>query len=186
MLLAVNHGVNFGFLKTVFSGLGNLTGNLLMALVSIVGLGALLITSGFIFTILKWAGILYLLFIGIKIILAPIKHDIQNESQLPKKRSGAWRLFIDGFIIAIGNPKGILFFTALFPQFINLEKASIDQFIVIFLTLGSVALGCYMTYALCGVKLSRLFRLHSFRKIFNRLTGSVFIGTSVVLAFSRK
>ena len=57
MLLALNHGANHGILKTVYSGLGNILGNLLMAIVSFLGLGIILITSGLIFNIIKWMGI---------------------------------------------------------------------------------------------------------------------------------
>lgn len=187
MLLAINHGVNHGLARTIYSCLGNLIGNLLMALVSILGLGAILIASGLVFNIIKWIGIIYLIFIGLKIIMEPINADNHNENsdrqRISKKR---YRLFIDGFIIAIGNPKGILFFTALFPQFINVKHATISVFMIIFITLGVVAFGCYMLYAVFGVRLNRLFKLHSFRKLFNRITGSILIGTGLAIAFSKK
>jgi len=78
-LLAVNHGVNYGLLRSIYSGLGNLLGNLLMALVSILGLGAILIASGVIFNIIKWIGIIYLILVGLKLILEPIKTDPANK-----------------------------------------------------------------------------------------------------------
>jgi homoserine/homoserine lactone efflux protein len=186
-LLAINHGANHGIVRTIYSGLGNLTGNLLMALISILGLGAILLASGIVFTIIKWIGIVYLVYIGIKLILEPvttvISTDIQGKPTLKKGRN---KLFIDGFIIAVGNPKGILFFTALFPQFITLKSATIGAFLIVFITLGVVAFGCYMLYAIFGVRLNRLFQLRSFRKGFNRIAGSVFIGTGLILAFSKK
>jgi len=97
-----------------------------------------------------------------------------------------YRLFLDGFIIGIGNPKGILFFTALFPQFINVRHATMSVFMIVFITLGIVAVGCYMLYAIFGVRLNRLFKLYSFRKMFNRITGSILIGTGLAIAFSKK
>jgi threonine/homoserine/homoserine lactone efflux protein len=185
MLLAINHGVNHGISKSLYSGSGNLIGNLLMALVSLLGLGAILIASSLIFNVIKWIGIVYLVFIGIKLILAPITSESNDIKKTGVQKSG-YRLFLDGFIIAIGNPKGILFFTALFPQFINMNNATLTSFTIIFITLGVIAFGCYMLYALFGVKLSRLLQLRSVRKLFNRITGSVFIGTGVALAFSKK
>jgi len=186
-LLAINHGINHGFIRAIYSGLGNLTGNFLMALISILGLGAVLITSGLIFNIVKWVGIIYLVFIGLKLIFEPIKAESSNngddKSTIHKSKS---RLFIDGFVIAIGNPKGIIFFTALFPQFINVKHATVSGFMIIFITLGIVAFGCYMLYAVCGARLNGLFQLKSFRKVFNRITGSIFIGTGLAIAFSRK
>jgi len=187
MLLAINHGVNHGLVRTIYSGLGNLAGNLLMAFVSILGLGAVLAASGLIFNMIKWIGVIYLVFIGLIIIFQPIKAEITNEND-DKFRSykSKRRLFLDGFIIAIGNPKGILFFSALFPQFINVKHSSISGFMIIFITLGIVAFGCYMLYAIFGVRLKGLFQRHAFRKIFNRITGSILIGTGLAIAFSRK
>lgn len=184
MLLAINHGVNYGLFRTIYSCSGNLLGNLLMAIASILGLGAVLIASGVVFNIIRWVGIIYLVYIGIKLISEPVKAgQISNNSNISKSR---YRLFIDGFLVAIGNPKGILFFTSLFPQFINIEHAKTNEFALILSTLGIVAFGCYMLYAIFGVKLNKLFQLYSFRKLFNRITGSIFICTGLTLAVSKK
>jgi homoserine/homoserine lactone efflux protein len=187
MLLAMNHGVNFGIGQSIYSGLGNLVGNILMAFVSIVGLGVVLIASGIVFNVIKWIGIGYLVFIGLKMIFEPVKNEgLGSMEEKPKRSKKFYRLFVDGLLIAIGNPKGILFFTALFPQFINIKSASPGDFIIIFATLGFVAFGCYMLYAIFGVKMNRFFHLVSFRKAFNRITGSILIGTGLSLAFSRR
>lgn len=186
-LLAINHGANHGIGRTIYSGLGNLIGNLLLALVSILGLGAILLASGIVFSIIKWIGIVYLVYIGIILFFEPVASDKSNDfSDKPMGTKGRGKFFIDGFVIAVGNPKGILFFTALFPQFINIKSITIGEFLIVFITLGVVAFGCYMLYAIFGASLSRLFQLQSFRKGFNRISGSVFIGTGVVLAFSNK
>ena len=184
MLLAINHGVNHGFFRTIYSCTGNILGNLLMALASIVGLGAVLTASGVVFNIIRWIGIIYLIFIGIKLMVEPVKAVRAGNGRHVFKNNH--RLFIDGFLVAIGNPKGILFFTALFPQFINVGNAKTVEFAVLLLTLCIVASGCYMLYAIFGVKLNGLFQLYSFRKLFNRITGSIFIGTGLTLAVSRK
>ncbi len=186
-LLAINHGLNHGIRRTIFSGLGNLTGNLLLALVSFLGLGAILIASGIIFTIIKWIGIIYLLFVGFKLIFEPVITETFNDnldkaSTIKRKNN----LFLDGLIIAVGNPKGILFFTALFPQFIDIKHATAEGFLIIFSTLGIVAFGCYMLYAVFGVRLNRLFLRESFRKGFNRITGSIFVVTGLAIALSKK
>lgn len=186
-LLAINHGINHGIRQSIFSGLGNLAGNMLLALVSILGLGAILIASGIIFPVIKWIGIIYLLFVGFKLIFEPINtetcsNNLDKASKTKRKNS----LFLDGLIIAIGNPKGILFFTALFPQFIDVKHATSEGFLIIFSTLGIVAFGCYMLYAVFGVRLNKLFLRKSFRKGFNRITGAIFIVTGLTIAFSKK
>lgn len=186
MLLAINHGASQGFNKTVYSGLGNLTANLLMAVVSIAGLSTLLIASGIIFNIIKWSGIIYLIYIGIKTFSQKIEKNIEETVENEKSFKSSQRLFIDGFVVGAGNPKGILFFTALFPQFINLNEASVFEFSIIFITLGFIAFGCFMLYAVIGTKIQLLFQIKSFKKIYNRTIGSLFIGMGVYLAFSKK
>lgn len=187
MLLAVNHGARHGIAKTIYSGLGNLTGNLLMATVSLLGLGIILITSGVVFNVVKWFGVAYLFIIGIKMIIEPVETDEQNNNFAKSTaKTKKLKLFSDGFVIAIGNPKGILFFTALFPQFINIKNTSGTELTLFFLTLGCVAFGCFMLYAGFGVRLNRLFRLKSFRKLFNRISGSIMIGFGLTMAFTNK
>ncbi|HEX2956031.1 MAG TPA: LysE family translocator, partial [Chitinispirillaceae bacterium] len=147
--------------------------------------GAVLIASGAVFNVIKWLGIIYLTFVGIMLLLDPVKTgSVCNNNQTITRSSR--RLFIDGLLVAIGNPKGILFFTALFPQFINVEHATTIDFTILMITLGAVASGCFMAYAMCGVKLNALFQLYSFRKWFNRVTGCVFIGTGLTVALSKK
>ena len=150
-----------------------------------IGAGGNILASG-VDSHIKWV-MAYLVYIGIRLILEPVPEEQAEETDhKPIVRKGKDRLFLDGFVIAVGNPKGILFFTALFPQFIDISSATVGTFMIVFATLGIVAFGCYMLYAVCGVKLNRLFRLQSFRKKFNKITGSIFIGTGLILAFSKK
>jgi len=187
MLLALNHGVNHGVMRSIYSAIGNVLGNLLMALVSIAGLGVILAASGRLFNCIKWLGACYLILVGIKTVFSSDKNAArENEPGSRQYRKSGSLLFLDGFLIAIGNPKGILFFTALFPQFIDARASSIGRFLAVFITLGLIAFGCYMLYAGFGVKLNRLFRRQAFRKAFNRITGSLLIGTCLTIAFSKK
>lgn len=186
-VLAINHGVNHGMAKTIYSGLGNLFGNLLLAVISLLGLGAILLASEVLFSVIKWGGILYLLTIGCKLLFEPVSAQSPAKGfSCPVARKGKYRLFLDGFLIAIGNPKGILFFTALFPQFIHVKSAGPVQFFIIFTTLSVVGFGCYMLYAGLGVRLQKLFQKQTFTRKFNRISGSIFIGTGLAMAFSRK
>ncbi len=187
MLLALNHGVNHGITKTIFSGLGNMMGNLLMGIISILGLGFVLIKSAILFSIIKWVGIIYLIYLGIKIFYEPIAESKCNEftikTEVKKKKL---RLFFEGFFIAVSNPKGIIFFTALFPQFVNESNISVKEITIIFFTMGFVTFGCYILYGLLGLKLNALFHINSFRKIFNRITGSLLIGIGLMIAISKR
>lgn len=185
MLLAMNHGVNHGLSRALCSGFGNVAGNLLMAILSILGLGAVLIASGMVFNVIKWIGIAYLIGIGLDMVLHSAKGGAQPIISNQNGKKSFRKLFMEGFIIAIGNPKGILFFTSLFPQFIA-DRHSPASVSLILLPLVLIAFFCYFVYAIFGTRLSGLFIALSFRKIFNRICGSFFIFTGLAMAHSRK
>ncbi len=186
MLLALNHGANYGITKTIYSGLGNMMGNLLMGLISILGLGIILLKSAILFNIIKWIGVFYLIYLGVKIFFEPLevsKNNSFTEKVASNKKKS--RLIFDGFFIAVSNPKGIFFFTSLFPQFISQNNSPANELLIIFLTMGFVTFSCYILYGIFGQKLNALFQLTSFRKFFNRLTGSLLIGIGLSIAFSK-
>jgi len=84
--------------------------------VSLLGLGALLATSAFWFTVVKSAGGLYLLYLGIKLLRAGISPSELLARAVPGSR---WKLFANTYLVTALNPKGIVFFVAFLPQFIN-------------------------------------------------------------------
>ncbi len=83
---------------------------------SIIGLGALLAHSSFWFQVVKWAGGLYLLYLGVSMIYAAIRH--KSELSLTKPQ-GSKKVFRNIYLATVFNPKGILFFIAFLPQFTN-------------------------------------------------------------------
>jgi threonine/homoserine/homoserine lactone efflux protein len=84
--------------------------------VSLVGLGALLAASAFWFTTVKWAGGIYLLYLGMKLLRAGVTSAVLPALASPRSR---WRLFANTYLVTALNPKGIVFFVAFLPQFIN-------------------------------------------------------------------
>jgi threonine/homoserine/homoserine lactone efflux protein len=92
--------------------------------VSLVGLGALLASSAFWFTVVKLAGGLYLLFLGIKLLRAGISSAALAAPAAPGSR---WRLFANTYLVTALNPKGIVFFIAFLPQFLNPGAALTPQ-----------------------------------------------------------
>lgn len=84
--------------------------------VSLLGLGALLATSAFWFTLIKWAGGLYLIYLGIRLLRAGIS---SSELAAPPAPQSRWRLFANTYLVTALNPKGIVFFVAFLPQFIS-------------------------------------------------------------------
>jgi len=186
MLLAINQGVKYGVRRVIPSAIGNAIGNLVIAFISLAGLKALLMVFGSIFSIIKVAGAFYLLYIGAKLFFEKVPSGHIAESIMPfaggKTRL---KLFWEGFFIAVVNPKGILFFTALFPQFIDISEASANEFAVVFVTLAGIAFIGFVLYAASASGLRILFHLPWFRKSYNCATGAAFIGSGLALALAK-
>ena len=182
MILALNHGIKHGVQKTMVTGLGNLTGNLILASVSMAGLGAIILASTPIFNIIRWLGAAYLIYIGLRSILSKQTINTDDSQKPVSKKHG---LFATGFLVAISNPKGIVFFTALFPQFIHIEQTSVSQFIILLFILAVIAIGCFMLYAVSGSSLKNFFANNAIGKYFSKLVGVIFISFGLGLIFSR-
>jgi threonine/homoserine/homoserine lactone efflux protein len=179
MLLALKDGLAVGVKKSFISCTGYLIANLMMAIISLVGLGAIIVASGFVFNIIKYIGAGYLIYLGIK-IWSSDEFNLTGESsgKIYKKRSNM-TLFWQGFIVAAGNPKGIVFFTALFPQFINIKNPTALDYMLIFIPMTVVAVGCFILYAACGSKLIKVFSNKTTAKLLNRTIAAIFVSVGV-------
>ena len=114
---------------------------------SLLGLGALLATSAFWFTVVKWTGGLYLLYLGVKLLRAGISPTELAPSAAPGSRS---RLFANTYLVTALNPKGIVFFVAFLPQFIT-PAADLDRQLwilaVTFVTMATLNAALYDVFA---------------------------------------
>jgi threonine/homoserine/homoserine lactone efflux protein len=184
MLLALTHGMKYGVRRTMVSASGNLLVTLVQAAVSIAGLGTILIASEGLFNIIKWAGAVYLVYMGLIIWRSP--GSTIDSHGAPSSAPSPVKMFLEGVLVTAGNPKAIVFFTAVFPQFINPDVAYLPQFSTLLLTGGLIAFSCFMIYAACGQKIVALFSRAAVGKYVNRVIGGTFIGAGIGLAVSRK
>jgi len=180
ILLAISNSVRFGLSKVFLSSLGNISGLFLLSVAAIFGLGAILKTSTNLFLIVKLIGAAYLIYLGIKQWRS--KANFFDEATLQpslEKNKSSKRHYLEGFFIAMTNPKAILFFTALFPQFLNTKESLSIQFFIMTLTLMAMSFLALMTYGLLASKAKRWFAQGERTKWFNRILGSVFISIGV-------
>ena len=186
MLLALTHGMKYGAKRTIVSALGNVSVTLLQAAISIAGLGAILLASENLFSIIKWIGAAYLTYMGICIWRStnmPVseKPDNHNFTKIP-----LGKMYLQAAFVTAGNPKAIVFFTAVFPQFIDPDAAYIPQFSILMGTGGIIAFSCFMVYAIGGQKLVSFFSKATVGKYINKIIGGTFIGLGIGLATSNK
>ena len=186
MLLALTHGIQFGAKRTIFSALGNLTVTIIQASISIAGLGAILLTSQTAFQIIKFAGAAYLIYLGVGLLLSPEISDKYNKRTNKTLKTPLRKMYLQAAYVTAGNPKAIVFFTAIFPQFIS-PKAPYASQIMILMSIGCIiSFSCFMIYAIGGQKLIAVFSSANVGKYINKIIGGTFIGAGLSLAASNK
>jgi len=172
-LLALTHGALFGTKKTIATILGGLTGFFLVIAMSMFGIGALLAASASLLTVLKWLGGAYLVFLGIQVWRSPALALTRN------KVSGSSGLYRAGLFSALSNPKGILFFVAFLPQFIEPERSLFTQFVIMAATFLVIEFFYELTVAALADRITPW--LARVGKNFNRTFGAVFMAIGVLL-----
>ena len=180
ILLAISNSLQYGFRTVLLSSVGNITGLLILSSAAIFGLGAVLKTSTNLFLILKVVGALYLIYLGVKQWRSKVNY-FSDQQQNKQKRKSNKLIFLEGFLIAITNPKAILFFTALFPQFINLKSDLAPQFLIMTFTFMSISFLVLNTYGLLAYKTKKWFSTHKRVMWFNRTIGSLFVLLGIAL-----
>ncbi|WP_225546818.1 LysE family translocator [Chromobacterium violaceum] len=180
MLLAMTHGIHYGVRRTLMTCFGLMTALGLIMLGSVAGLGALLATSELLFSIVKYAGALYLVYLGVKTwrsLPQPVAELREDDSG----RHGPWALFRRGFLVAMSNPKAFIFFTALFPQFMNAHQPQGPQLAILAATFYLIESCWQLTYASSGARLARWLSSARRLRLVNRFSGGAFVGAGLLL-----
>jgi homoserine/homoserine lactone efflux protein len=173
VLLAISNSVAKGPRRAMICSLGNALGLFIVSGISMAGMGVVLATSASAFMLLKIAGAGYLIYLGIK----QWRNQASAFSAVPgaPTPNAAWRLFGQGISVALTNPKGILFFSALLPQFLTPEASLLEQFLVLTSSFSVCALISHTFYALLAHKLRDQFASPWRVRLFNRLCGGLFV-----------
>lgn len=189
-LLCMTKAVQSGFKMSVFTALGSLTAITGILSLSFTGLGVIIASSELVFSVIKWVGAAYLIYLGWKALRSSQEDfnqdDIQatttDGAEAPAKKGLRVNHFVSGFIVGSSNPKAILFFTALFPQFIDPSASLLSQYVVFAITFAVMELSWLLMYAYLGAKSSNWLFAKGRAKVFNRVTGGVFIGAGALLS----
>jgi len=149
---------------------------------SLLGLGVLLAESAFWFQAVKWVGGLYLIFLGIKLFMAGVKPpSIDNSEQ----QTSNWQLFANTYLVTALNPKGIIFFVAFLPQFINTHSQVTHQLWFLAITFVLLASLNATIYAVFAGKAKQLLSSQKTQRVFN-LCGGTLLSTAGIWALSAK
>ncbi|WP_420336061.1 LysE family translocator [Roseibium sp.] len=181
IILGMVHSLHFGIGKTFFTALGDISANMVQMLVVAAGLGVVLAQSALAFSVIKWTGVAVLLFMGWRQWRAPASLQARTGTSI---RDGRRHLFLSGFLVAISNPKALVFFTALFPQFIDPARRLDAQLLVMCPTLAALDFLFVMLYA-AGAN-GMLGFLRQRPRLLNRLSGSVLMSAAAFLGLVSK
>jgi len=177
ILLVISYALGHGRRAAGATVAGVALGDFTAMTASMLGLGALLATSAAIFTVLKWAGAAYLVWLGIKLWRAPVSLGAEGEAPAEGK---PFRIFAHAYVVTALNPKSIVFFVAFLPQFLDVSQPVLPQMAIFeatFLVLGSLNA---LFYALLASAARKTIRKPSVQKVVNRTGGTLLIGAGLL------
>jgi len=182
MLLALSNGTSRRWRVVAMGILGAALSDLLLIGAVSVGLGALLAASETIFSVVKWVGVLYLAWLAIQLWRTqPTGLSINSGNASPSAR----RAFIRSLLVALSNPKGLLFFSAFLPQFVNTSKPQVPQYLLLALLTAAMDIVVMAGYASGGAQAARLLTAQGLHRL-NRACASVLLSLAAFLALYRR
>ena len=175
-LLMLSNSATHGFPRSIATAAGDLTANLLQMLAAGFGLAAALASSQTLFVAIKWLGVIYLIWLGIR----AIRRSGRAGSGLAKGPARLRALWLQGFVTSAANPKAVIFFAALFPQFIDPGQPLAPQLAVLSVTYLTIDACFLTTYGAGAGWLSA--RLRGAARIWvDRVAGGCLIGAAIML-----
>ncbi|GAB2850286.1 LysE family translocator [Microbacterium insulae] len=183
VLLALANGSRYGVRRATFGMLGAVASDIVLVIAVGVGLGALLLASETAFTIVKWVGVAYLAFLGLRMLIS--RGALLHGDPAADPRGARSALFAKSFLVAVTNPKGYLFVGALLPQFIDPGAAQLPQYLVIGTVFCALDFAIMLGYALLGSQAIRLLKQRGAVWI-ERVCGGILLALAAWLATTRR
>ncbi len=182
VMLTINNSIQRGLLMALAGILGIALAILVVAAISATSLGIILASSVMAFTLVKLIGAAYLIYLGVK--MWRTKRTIATE--VIRKEGSLLKCFAEGFLVSISNPKAVIFFISIFPQFIDLSQEYKPQFILLAVTFSALVIVIHTTYALFSSFAKAKLTSGNIGSILNKVSGGVFVGFGINLAASSK
>jgi len=181
---AMSAGLNHGFARGYVMSFGLILGIWTQVLVVGLGLGALIAASSLAFAVVKWLGVAYLVWLGIKQWRAPARPVVEADTDAASV--SARTLILRGWMINAVNPKGTVFLLAVVPQFLDLSRSLAPQYLVIAATLAVTDMVVMGGYTALAAKLLRLLKSPRQIRALNRTFGSLFVAAGALLALFKR
>ena len=180
---SLSSGLNHGFRVGLWNGVGMQAANAILVGIVSLGLGAILLASETLFSVVKWLGVAYLVYLGVVTWRSRpegFARDRDDRARTP--REVFWR----GFLVNITNPKGIIFFAAILPQFIDVARPQLAQYGIFAATTFSVDVVIMMGYTALAAKVFAAMKDERRLRWINRTLGGAFVAAGLALAGFRR
>lgn len=171
ILLVISYALGHGRKSASATVAGVALGDFTAMTASMLGLGALLATSAELFTVLRWVGAAYLIYLGIKLWRAPVG----DMAVAAVNDVSSTRMFLHAYIVTALNPKSIVFFVAFLPQFLVASEPLLPQMIICEATFLVLATLNAASYALMASAARQTIRKDSVQRLVNRVGGSLLV-----------
>lgn len=181
VLLVVSYALGQGFRAALPTAIGVALGDLTALTLSLLGLGALLAASAELFTVLKWAGACYLIWLGIKLWRSGARLSTQARAGAA---SGA-KMLVHAWLVTALNPKSITFFVAFFPQFIDLRADFLSQMLILESTFIVLCFANAFGYAVLASRARDFAPGQRTVAAFNRVGGALLVGAGIATISTR-
>lgn len=179
LMVVVSHAMGVGLRPSWFTIFGVAASHTVFFLITALGLSAFLLSFAHIFIWIKWIGVAYLIWMGIKQWRAKPK---PLEAKADETSKPWWSLFFQGFAITMTNPKALVFYAMFFPPFLNPANPVVPQLLIMGVTFLLILLLTCFLYALVAAQTRSWFSKPNHIRWQNRITGSLLIGAGVLLA----
>jgi threonine/homoserine/homoserine lactone efflux protein len=174
VMFILSSALKAGARKSIASNVGILSANAIYFALSATGIGALLLSSK-LFLAVKWIGAAYLILLGLRLLFERKKATVDPVETLDEHKSH--HLFFNGLTLQLSNPKAILFFTALLPQFLNPHAAIVPQVAILGATSAVIEFFILLGYGIAGSAITPRYARWT-----NRVAGGLLIGAGAGLA----
>ena len=178
VLLTLSNAIRYGTMGSIGGIIGIALGSFVVAGVSATSLGVLLATSTLAFTVMKYIGAAYLIYMGVKLWRSPVA--TLGHSVVTTKST--LRQFAEGFTMQLTNPKAVFFFMSIFPQFVNFGGEYAQQFFLLVVTYSLLVLGIHLVYAYLAKSMRFWLSSEKGGRLMNRIGGGTFVFFGLGLA----
>jgi threonine/homoserine/homoserine lactone efflux protein len=178
-VVIVSHTLNYGIKRSVWTALGDVSANTIQGILVVFIIGSFLSDNPQVLNYLKWAGILYIVYLAYDTYTAKISSI--NSKQLSSKSTLSF--YRDGFMVAGLSPKAIIFFGTIFSSFINYDSNIISQFLILMITYVVLDFATLMIYGLAADKISVW--LKSKPKVLNTISACVLLIIALYVAVTQ-